>query len=487
MHDAERFNPTHAPAGSATGGQFAAASGGGAAKATPTNQHPVGQGETGKRVSDLQARLNALGAKPPLKADGIFGPKTLAAVKAFQQARGLKVDGLVGPKTTAALRAKSPAKAAVHTPAKTPAKAAPVAKTAQRGSDLKYGHGSALWKYWTAGEGFAKWSGAVHKWTALRDLLLKAGVPSVSADGLTTNIIMAVMPGYMKLAHAKEHQAGRAEMAEHGHDVMDRPEAPAASRAEYMRLYALEDIHILRSADGGDGRTVEAYAAVFGEPAEIQDHEGHYVEVIDAGAFNRAIDHASRGRGGFPGSVKVLWNHGRDLSGAASDRFSMPIGIPVDIRAEARGLLTRTRYSETPLADEVLENIRAGSITSQSFTGRIMRSDPQLRRGEKYRPGPAGDLRTVRRTELGLREYGPVLWPAYSGAEIVGVRMSTPGAYALDPDEFDEALPPDGEPAAGDPLTRTDSDGEEHSARYHQHALYVLRAKEARERCGLVW
>ena len=43
----------------------------------------------------------------------------------------------------------------------------------ERASDLKYGHGSALWKYWTRGDGFAKWSGAAHKWTTLRDLLLK--------------------------------------------------------------------------------------------------------------------------------------------------------------------------------------------------------------------------------------------------------------------------------------------------------------------------
>jgi len=356
----------------------------------------------------------------------------------------------------------------------------------ERASDLKYGHGSALWTYWTKGAGFAKWSGAVHKWTTLRDLLLKAGVPASMADGLATNIITAVIPGYMKQAHAStEHKAGRADMAKQ--DVLDKPPPPAASRAEYMRLYALEDIHILRSADGGDGRTVEAYAAVFGEPAEIVDHEGHYVEIIDPAAFNRAIDHASRARGGFPGSVKVLWNHGRDLSGAASDRFSMPIGIPVDIRAETRGLLTRTRYSETPLADEVLENIRAGSITSQSFTGRIMRSDPQLRRGDKYRPDSAGNLRTVRRAELGLREYGPVLWPAYSGAEILGVRMSTPGTYALDPDDTEQALPPDEEPAAGDPLTRTDGDGDEHSARYHQHALYRMKSEEMRERLGLAW
>lgn len=258
------------------------------------------------------------------------------------------------------------------------------------------------------------------------------------------------------------------------------------SRAEFMRLYALEDIHILRSADGGDGRTVEAYAAVFDEPAEIQDHEGHYIEEIDRAAFNRAIDHASRARGGFPGSVKVLWNHGRDLSGAASDRFSMPIGVPVDIRAESRGLLTRTRYSETPLADEVLENIRAGSITSQSFTGAIMRSTPQLRRGDRHRPDSAGNLKTVRRTELGLREYGPVLWPAYSGAEIMGVRMSTPGSYGQDQDEEqDPGTSLDGEPAAGDPLTR--DGGDEHSARYHQHQLYLLESQARRERAGLVW
>jgi HK97 family phage prohead protease len=299
--------------------------------------------------------------------------------------------------------------------------------------------------------------------------------------------------------YSAEHLAAvkgriKAALKKYGADVADSSSNGSSSRAEFMRLYALEDIHILRSADGGDGRTVEAYAAVFGEPAEIQDHEGHYVEEIDPAAFNRAIEHASRARGGFPGSVKVLWNHGRDLAGKPSDRFSMPIGVPVDIRAESRGLLTRTRYSDTPLADEVLENIRAGSITSQSFTGAIMRSTPQLRRGDRHRPDSAGNLRTVRRTELGLREYGPVLWPAYSGAEIVGVRMSVPGSWSPDPDDPDDGTaaaqhdpgtPPDGGPAAGSPLSRTD--GDEHEARYHQHALYRLRSQELREAKGLVW
>ena len=165
----------------------------------------------------------------------------------------------------------------------------------RRDSNLKYGRGSALWKYWTRGEGFAKWSGAVHKWTTLRDLLLKAGVPAVSADGLTTNIIQAVMPGYMKKAHAStEHKAGRADMAKQ--DVMDRP-AAAASRAEpvFDRIWDLEDIRIVSRAQGdGTGRLVEAYAAVFNVGAEIHDQHGDYNEENDPGAFNRSIDHAAR-------------------------------------------------------------------------------------------------------------------------------------------------------------------------------------------------
>ncbi|HBA47131.1 MAG TPA: hypothetical protein DCZ91_04905 [Lachnospiraceae bacterium] len=39
----------------------------------------------------------------PGAADGIFGSKTLAAVKAFQKDRSLVADGIVGAKTWAAL------------------------------------------------------------------------------------------------------------------------------------------------------------------------------------------------------------------------------------------------------------------------------------------------------------------------------------------------------------------------------------------------
>jgi phage head maturation protease len=266
-----------------------------------------------------------------------------------------------------------------------------------------------------------------------------------------------------------------------------------ASRVEYRRIYPLENIEILRTEtpgpDGRPGVIVEAYAAVFNQPAEIMDHEGHYIEEIDRAAFDTAIQFAARNAGGFPANIKVLYNHGKTMEGAPAPEFQLPIGVPVDIKPEARGLLTRTRYDvEDPFVQRVLGKISAGSITAQSFVGRIIRSDPQLGRGQQHRPDGSGNLRTVRRMKLGLREYGPVLWPAYSGAEILGVRMSTPGGVPDPDEEIDaEALPPDGGPAfaGGDPLSRTD--GDEHSARYHQHVLYRLNSEERRKAAGLTW
>jgi hypothetical protein len=67
-----------------------------------------------------------------------------------------------------------------------------------RASQLPYGPGSSLWKYWTKGKGAGKWTGVKNKWSTLNKLLKAAGVPSKFVDGLTTNIIEAVMPGYMK-------------------------------------------------------------------------------------------------------------------------------------------------------------------------------------------------------------------------------------------------------------------------------------------------
>jgi peptidoglycan hydrolase-like protein with peptidoglycan-binding domain len=61
------------------------------------------RGSSGPDVQTLQQQLTALGFDPN-GVDGIFGPGTEAAVRAFQQAQGLTVDGKVGPQTNAALQ-----------------------------------------------------------------------------------------------------------------------------------------------------------------------------------------------------------------------------------------------------------------------------------------------------------------------------------------------------------------------------------------------
>ncbi|MEU4689425.1 peptidoglycan-binding protein [Actinoplanes sp. NPDC023714] len=59
------------------------------------------QGDKGHPVVTLQYLLRARGQS--IAADGDFGPKTDAAVRAFQKARKLAVDGIVGPQTWSAL------------------------------------------------------------------------------------------------------------------------------------------------------------------------------------------------------------------------------------------------------------------------------------------------------------------------------------------------------------------------------------------------
>ena len=64
------------------------------------------RGMLGLEVGHLQQQLRqALGLSPEeLPADGHFGPRTEAAVMAFQREQGLQVDGLAGPDTLAALQ-----------------------------------------------------------------------------------------------------------------------------------------------------------------------------------------------------------------------------------------------------------------------------------------------------------------------------------------------------------------------------------------------
>lgn len=155
------------------------------------------------------------------------------------------------------------------------------------------------------------------------------------------------------------------------------------------------------------GRTVTAYAAAFDSPASVYDPQfnpARHLESVARSAFTRALN------AGAGNKAKVLFNHGKTIDGTPSERYSMPIATPVEVRADGRGLLTVSRYAATELADEVLELIRNESITGQSF------------RGPVYNYVERGGI--VELTECGLREYGPCPFPAYADAEIVSIRSA---------------------------------------------------------------
>jgi hypothetical protein len=167
----------------------------------------------------------------------------------------------------------------------------------------------------------------------------------------------------------------------------------------YLRTWALDDIYIQRGREGGDGRTVTAYAAIFNAPYEVNDQYGNYMETIERTAFNRHL-----GRYGMARTL-CLYNHGMDLRGRPEAKYGIPLGTPLQIEPDGRGLLTVTRYNTGEVADLVLASIENGDITSQSFRGGIYKSSPGAR--AKLGPRADGSLPTVTRHELGLSDYGP--------------------------------------------------------------------------------
>jgi peptidoglycan hydrolase-like protein with peptidoglycan-binding domain len=108
--------------------------------AGPSTGAVLKQGSQGPEVKQLQETLNSLGYSVGT-ADGVFGPRTEAAVVRFQEARGLEADGVVGLKTQQALKkASAPASGDVFEPSRPQWTAAPsLQDVLNNGKQLKQG------------------------------------------------------------------------------------------------------------------------------------------------------------------------------------------------------------------------------------------------------------------------------------------------------------------------------------------------------------
>ena len=96
----------------------------------PQNCPTLRQGATGPSVVQLQQLLTARGFNPGA-ADGIFGPRTEAAVIAFQRSSGLTPDGIVGIRTWTALGVTC------TTPPPPPSQNCPTLRMGSRGASVK--------------------------------------------------------------------------------------------------------------------------------------------------------------------------------------------------------------------------------------------------------------------------------------------------------------------------------------------------------------
>lgn len=220
-------------------------------------------------------------------------------------------------------------------------------------------------------------------------------------------------------AHIKKRASalGLSNMIPDGWSSRSIQAVPTTVPGLHTRYVPLDDLVVHSRAQGGDGRTVTAYAAVFNQTAEVHDQDGNYLETNAPTAFNKTLGDRSR-------NIPVLYNHGKTLFGTIAERFSMPLGKVLDIKADNRGLLTTVRYNRSDLADEVLASIENGDITGQSYSGYYIKSNPmQVPRGG-FRADRNGKLTTVTRQEIKLVEFGPTPMPNFQGAEILAVRSA---------------------------------------------------------------
>lgn len=133
-----------------------------------------------------------------------------------------------------------------------------------------------------------------------------------------------------------------------------------------------------------EGRSFTGYASTFGNVDLGGDR-------VHAGAFAKTIQ--ERGN-----RVKVLWQH---------SRFD-PIGKPVRLEEDLKGLITETKVSDTTLGRDVLTLMADGVVDQLSIGYDVVKF------------GYDGDVRDL--LELRLIEYSPVTFAMNEEAVILGVK-----------------------------------------------------------------
>jgi HK97 family phage prohead protease len=165
----------------------------------------------------------------------------------------------------------------------------------------------------------------------------------------------------------------------------------------------------LRATNSGPP-VMAGHFAVFNEWTEIHSwFEGDFLERVAPGAFAEVF------ASGAP--VKVLYDHGADPSIG-----NKPLGSVLSVAEDKRGAAYEVGLFDSSYVTDLLPALRAGELGA-SFRFRVAGDAWETpSKPTKWNPGMLEE-RTITRVDP-LYEFGPVTFPAYSGAT-AGVRSLT--------------------------------------------------------------
>ena len=159
---------------------------------------------------------------------------------------------------------------------------------------------------------------------------------------------------------------------------------PNMSEIERRHVDVTENTEV-RLAD--EGRTVEGYAAVFGQPTMI----GAVEEVVSHGAFDDRLHD----------DVVALFNHDQNMPLARSYQGQGTLELKVD----EHGLFYSFKLGNQSYAKDLAESIKRGDVRGSSF-GFVVREDDYEKKADgSYR-------RTIKRVAR-IADISPVVSPAY--------------------------------------------------------------------------
>jgi HK97 family phage prohead protease len=150
-----------------------------------------------------------------------------------------------------------------------------------------------------------------------------------------------------------------------------------------------------------EGRTLEGYAAVFGNRDLVGD-------VIHRRAFTKTL--AERGN-----KVNFLWQHDK----------KEPIGRPLEMKEDSRGLFVRALISRTRRGEDALE-----LLADDAISGLSIGYDP-VKGGTDYSKQDGQTTRNLR--ELKLYEFSLTTFPANEQAQVTALKEDAPGPAEAKP------------------------------------------------------